>query len=88
MVGNLLGDPLQIVSIGATVSGVFEHHSDSAPLYSLMQLRTSWSVDQQDLLNQPSGAANHAPPCEFQGVTPLPHDTTHRDLSPEGSGNL
>jgi len=41
MVGNLLGDPLQIVSIGATVRGVFEHHSDAAPPYSLMQWRTS-----------------------------------------------
>ncbi|WP_275945456.1 hypothetical protein [Bradyrhizobium sp. BRP22] len=36
MVGHLLGDPLQTVSIGAEVEGVFEHHSDSDPPYSLL----------------------------------------------------
>ncbi len=39
MVGNLLGDPLQNVVIGADVVGVFEHHPDSHPAYSLLQWR-------------------------------------------------
>jgi uncharacterized protein len=37
MVGNLLGDPLQAVQIGAEVQGVFEHHADAIPPYSLLQ---------------------------------------------------
>jgi uncharacterized protein len=36
MVGNLLGDPLQAVSIGAVVEGIFEHHTDSNPPYSIL----------------------------------------------------
>jgi uncharacterized OB-fold protein len=36
MVGNLLGDPLQTVTIGAAVEGVFEHHHGSTPPYSLL----------------------------------------------------
>jgi uncharacterized protein len=39
MVGNLLGDPMQAVSIGAEVDGVFEHHAGSDPAYSLLQWR-------------------------------------------------
>jgi uncharacterized OB-fold protein len=39
MVGNLLGDALQDVDIGAQVDGVFEHHPDAAPPYSLLQWR-------------------------------------------------
>ena len=39
MVGNLLGDPMQVVTIGAEVEGVFEHHPDSDPPYSLLQWR-------------------------------------------------
>lgn len=39
MVGNLLGDPMQAVSIGAAVEGLFEHHPDSDPPYSLLQWR-------------------------------------------------
>ena len=39
MVGNLLGDPMQDVSIGAGVTGVFEHHPDAQPSYSLLQWR-------------------------------------------------
>lgn len=39
MVGNLLGDALQNVDIGAQVDGVFEHHPDAAPPYSLLQWR-------------------------------------------------
>ena len=39
MVGNLLGDPMQDVAIGAEVEGVFEHHEDAAPPYSLLQWR-------------------------------------------------
>jgi uncharacterized protein len=37
MVGNLLGDPMQAVTIGADVQGVFEHHADADPSYSLLQ---------------------------------------------------
>jgi uncharacterized OB-fold protein len=39
MVGNLLGDPMQAVAIGMHVDGVFEHHPDSDPPYSLLQWR-------------------------------------------------
>lgn len=39
MVGNLLGDPAQTVTIGAAVEGVFEHHEDARPPYSLLQWR-------------------------------------------------
>jgi uncharacterized OB-fold protein len=41
MVGNLLGDPMQDVVIGADVEGVFEHHVVSDPAYSLLQWRVS-----------------------------------------------
>jgi uncharacterized OB-fold protein len=37
MVGNLLGDPLQEVMIGAEVRAVFEHHEDVARPYTLVQ---------------------------------------------------
>jgi len=37
MVGNLLGDPTQAVIIGTGVEGVFEHHCESTPPYSLLQ---------------------------------------------------
>lgn len=36
LVGNLLGDPLQDVQIGATARAVFEHHRGSEPEYSLL----------------------------------------------------
>lgn len=39
MVGNLLGDPMQTVEIGAEVHGVFEHHPDAAVPYSLLHWR-------------------------------------------------
>jgi uncharacterized protein len=39
MVGNLLGDPRQEIVIGSEVEGVFEHHGDSDPPYSLLQWR-------------------------------------------------
>ena len=39
MVGNLLGDPLQAVTIGSDVEGVFEHHPQADPPYSLLQWR-------------------------------------------------
>ena len=39
MVGNLLGDPMQEVVIGTDVEGVFEHHPDSDPPYSLLHWR-------------------------------------------------
>ena len=37
MVGNLLGDPMQPVLIGAAVEGVFEHHRSSDRPFSLLQ---------------------------------------------------
>jgi len=37
MVGNLLGDPMQEVRIGASVAGVYEHHGDADPANSLLQ---------------------------------------------------
>ncbi len=37
MVGNLLGDAMQEVRIGADVTGVFEHHPDASPAFSLLQ---------------------------------------------------
>ena len=39
MVGNLLGDPMREVVIGTDVEGVFEHHPESDPPYSLLQWR-------------------------------------------------
>jgi uncharacterized protein len=39
MVGNLLGDPMQEVIIGTDVEGVFEHHPNSDPPYSLLHWR-------------------------------------------------
>jgi uncharacterized OB-fold protein len=39
MVGNLLGDPEQAVSIGAEVEGVFEHHTDVEPAFTLLHWR-------------------------------------------------
>ena len=39
LIGNLLGDPRQEVVIGAAVEGVFEHHNDAKPPYSLLQWR-------------------------------------------------
>ena len=40
MVGNLLGDPLQEIEIGASVSVVFEDHDDGDPDFTLVQ----WEV--------------------------------------------
>jgi uncharacterized OB-fold protein len=37
LVGNLLGDPRQDVTIGAAVRGVFEHHADAEPAFTLLQ---------------------------------------------------
>jgi uncharacterized OB-fold protein len=37
MVGNLLGDPMRAVSIGAEVDGIFEHHAGARAAYSLLQ---------------------------------------------------
>lgn len=37
MVGNLLGDPMHHVVIGAEVRGIFEHHQDVKSAYSLLQ---------------------------------------------------
>lgn len=40
VVGNLIGDPMQDLVIGAEVEGVFEHHPDHDPPYTLLQ----WQV--------------------------------------------
>lgn len=37
MYGNLLGDPMQEVRIGAPVTGVWEHHNDRNPAFTLLQ---------------------------------------------------
>jgi len=39
MIGNLLGDPAQTVEIGTPVVGVYEHHLDSSPNYSILNWR-------------------------------------------------
>jgi uncharacterized OB-fold protein len=39
LVGNLLGDPLQPLTVGVDVEGVFEHHADGEPPFSLLQWR-------------------------------------------------
>lgn len=39
MLGNLLGDPMQVVEIGAEVEAVFEHHREAEPPYTLVQWR-------------------------------------------------
>ena len=41
MVGNLLGDPLQPVEIGAAVDARFEDHDDGEPPYTLVQWQLS-----------------------------------------------
>lgn len=41
LVGNLIGDAMQPLEIGAPVSGVFEHHPDHDPGFSLLH----WQVD-------------------------------------------
>ena len=41
MLGNLLGDPRQEVTIGAAVEAVFEPHDDAATPYTLVQWRTA-----------------------------------------------
>ena len=40
MLGNLLGDAAQTVTIGAEVEAVFEPHDDAATPYTLVQWRT------------------------------------------------
>jgi len=39
MLGNLLGDAMQDVVIGAEVEGVFEHHEQATPPHTLLQWR-------------------------------------------------
>lgn len=41
MLGNLLGDPMQAVAIGAAVQGEFEPHPDVNPPYTLLHWRAS-----------------------------------------------
>ncbi len=41
MIGNLLGDPMQTVHIGAPVEGIFETHPDGDPQFTLLQ----WKCD-------------------------------------------
>jgi uncharacterized OB-fold protein len=39
MVGNLLGDPMQAIQIGAPVEAVFEAHDAATPPFTLVQWR-------------------------------------------------
>jgi uncharacterized OB-fold protein len=39
MIGNLLGDPHQVVRIGASVIAEFEHHAEAQPPFTLLQWR-------------------------------------------------
>ena len=39
IIGNLLGDPMQELRIGAKVEGVFEHHAEDDPPHTLLQWR-------------------------------------------------
>jgi len=39
VLGNLLGDPVEEVVIGARVEAVFEHHNDAEPPFTLLQWR-------------------------------------------------
>jgi uncharacterized OB-fold protein len=41
MIGNLIGDPRQQITIGAPVDALFEDHDDVDPPYTLIQWRTS-----------------------------------------------
>ncbi len=41
MLGNLLGDPVQTVIIGAAVHGVFEHHAAADKPWSLLHWRVA-----------------------------------------------
>jgi len=41
MLGNLLGDPMQSVAIGAPVHGEFEPHSEGEPPYTLLHWRAA-----------------------------------------------
>jgi len=40
VVGNLIGDPMQPLVIGARLHGVFEHHPEDDPAHTLLQ----WAV--------------------------------------------
>jgi len=40
MVGNVIGDPMRDIAPGAALQGVFEHHLDANPPFSLLQ----WKV--------------------------------------------
>ena len=41
MIGNLIGDPMQEVTIGAPVEAVFEPHDDATPPFTLVQWKRS-----------------------------------------------
>ena len=41
MIGNLVGDPMQAVEIGAPVEAVFEPHDDATPPYTLVHWKRS-----------------------------------------------
>ena len=40
LIGNLVGEPQQTVTIGAEVEGVFEHHPNASTPHTLLQWRT------------------------------------------------
>ena len=39
LIGNVIGDPLQAVTVGDAVEAVFERHPDADPPYTLLQWR-------------------------------------------------
>jgi len=39
LVGNLLGDPMQPLEIGTSVTGVYEHHPGNDPSFTLLHWR-------------------------------------------------
>lgn len=39
MIGNLLGDPMQPVRVGARVELAYEHHNEATPAFTLAQWR-------------------------------------------------
>ncbi len=43
MLGNLLGDPKQAVTIGAEVEAAFEPHDDAKPPFTLVQWKLASS---------------------------------------------
>ncbi|WP_439362026.1 Zn-ribbon domain-containing OB-fold protein [Bradyrhizobium sp. DASA03007] len=50
MIGNLLGDPMQEVTIGAEVAGVFEQHPGRDRPYALLHWELRWAYGSDGML--------------------------------------